>query len=552
MSASNKKKMRKEHFASAMTEKQQAANKEAKKLRTMTISFIVVIALILGAFAYITVDGVLTKLAVYENNTIIANIDGNDLNMIDFTYYYIDAVESYYNNVYETYTTSTELMLASVNLDLSGDLTKQTNPNTNESWFDYFAKQALNNAKADFALCKLAEADAEFDASEAVSSSVSTAETNLNFYAMYTGFGSVENYLRNKYCNGANLDNYKEYVTRSVTASEYYNDHLESLSYSDADYRKYEADNYNMFSSYNFASYTLSYTSFLEGGTEDEKGNKTYSDEEKAAARQALMEAAEKLAECTSVEDLDAAIAALPFNEGKDVASNKNTAVLNESLKEVYADWLGAADRVEGDTKAFPVETTTTDENGNEITIVESYTIVTYQGTIENLMHLADVRHLLVKVEATGEDEEGNKITTAGDKENAREEASELYTQWLAQGGTEDQFIELVKKESDDGSASTGGLFEGITPDSSYVAEFRDWAMDPEREKGDSEIIETEYGYHIMYFVGHDEMTYRDYMIDNTLKNEAMEKWYETTLDSVTAEFKEINKLDKVVADNLI
>lgn len=552
MSASNKKKMRKEHFASAITEKQQAANKEAKKLRTMTISFIVVIALILGAFAYITVDGVLTKLAVYENNTIIANIDGNDLNMIDFTYYYIDAIESYYNNVYETYTTSTELMLASVNLDLSGDLTKQTNPNTNESWFDYFAEQALNNAKADFALCKLAKADAEFDASEAVSSSVSTAETNLNFYAMYTGFGSVENYLRNKYCNGANLDNYKEYVTRSVTASEYYNDHLESLSYTDADYRKYEADNYNMFSSYNFASYTLSYTSFLEGGTEDEEGNKTYSDEEKAAARQALMEAAEKLAECTSVEELDAAIAALSFNEGKDVASNKNTAVLNESLKEVYADWLGAADRVEGDTKAFPVETTTADENGNETTIVEAYTIVTYQGTIENLMHLADVRHLLVKVEATGEDEEGNKITTETDKVTARAEADDLYTQWLAQGGTEDQLIELIKKNSDDGSASTGGLFEDITPDSSYVAEFRDWAMDPEREKGDSGIIETEYGYHIMYFVGHDEMTYRDYMIDNTLKNEAMEKWYETALDSVTAEFKEINKLDKVVADNLI
>ena len=38
-------------------------------------------------------------------------------------------------------------------------------------------------------------------------------------------------------------------------------------------------------------------------------------------------------------------------------------------------------------------------------------------------------------------------------------------------------------------------------------------------------VIETEFGYHVMYYVGDDELTYRDYMIKNTLLNQDMEKW---------------------------
>ena len=552
MSASSKKKMRKEQNASAMTEKQQAASKEAKKLRTMTISFIVVIALIFGAFAYITVNGILTKHAVFEKNTIVTNIDGHDLNLIEFTYYYVDAVEAYYNDVYNTYSTSTELFLSTMGLDLTMPLDQQTNTQTGENWFEFFTNLAIENAKSDFALCKLAEADAEFDASEKVASTVSTAKANLNFIAAYSGFGSADTYLRNKYCNGANTGNYAEYVERSTIASEYYNAHLESLSYTDEDYRTYEATRYNKFSSFDFASYTLSYESFLEGGEEGEDGKKTYSDAEKDAARAALKAAAEKLAECTTIEELDAAIAELSFNEGKTVSSNKNTAIHYSSLKEVYGDWLGDAERKAGDMKAFPVETKSTDADGNEITLVNSYTLVMYQSTNANLMKLANVRHLLIKFGTTGKDDNGNAITSEDDKKAAKEEAEKLHLQWLNDGGSEEDLIDLIGEHSDDGYATTGGLFEDIHPDSSYVTNFRNWAVDPERKKGDSEVIETEYGYHIMYFVGHSDMTYRDYTIDNTMKSEAMEEWFKAATDAITVTTKDIGKLDKMVADNLI
>ena len=550
MSASSKKKMRKEQNASAMTEKQQAANIEAKKLRRMTISFIVVIALIFGAFAYITVDGILTKNAVFEKSTIIANVDGHDLNLIDFTYYYVDAVESFYNNVYQTYSTSTELYLSTMGLNLTKPLDQQTNTATGENWFEFFYKQALTAAKRDFAMCKLAEADAEFDATEAINTAVSNVQMNLSWSAIY--YGNVDTYLRNKYCNGANEGSYLEYAKRSATALEYIKAHEASLSYTDTDFRAYEADKYHKFSSFDFASYTISYESFLTGGQEDEEGNKTYSDAEKDAARQAAKEAADKLAECTNIDELDAAIAALPFNEGKTAASNKNTSILYSALKEVYGDWLGDSARVEGDVKAFPVESTITDDDGNEKTIVNSYTIVMYQDTIENLMHLSNVRHLLVEFGATGKDDKGNAITSEDDKKKAKEDAEKLYLQWQEAGGSEEELIKLTDKCLEDKTAGDGGLLEDVTPDTNYVENFLNWSIDPERQKGDSGIIETEYGYHIMYFVDYSEETYRDYMINNTMIDEAMNKWYDETLETITTTDKDFGKLDKVVADNLI
>ena len=36
------------------------------------------------------------------------------------------------------------------------------------------------------------------------------------------------------------------------------------------------------------------------------------------------------------------------------------------------------------------------------------------------------------------------------------------------------------------------------------VEEFDAWCFDPDREPGDTDIVETTYGYHIMYYVGDD------------------------------------------------
>ena len=56
--------------------------------------------------------------------------------------------------------------------------------------------------------------------------------------------------------------------------------------------------------------------------------------------------------------------------------------------------------------------------------------------------------------------------------------------------------------------------------------------MDDSRKAGDTGIVETEYGYHVMYYCGESALTYRDSMIKNDLVNADMEAWYEALLEA--------------------
>ena len=66
------------------------------------------------------------------------------------------------------------------------------------------------------------------------------------------------------------------------------------------------------------------------------------------------------------------------------------------------------------------------------------------------------------------------------------------------------------------------------------VAAFNDWCFDSSRKPGDTGIVETTYGYHVMYFVGNTEQTYRDYLIESDLRTADTDEWYNGLLDTVT------------------
>lgn len=116
---------------------------------------------------------------------------------------------------------------------------------------------------------------------------------------------------------------------------------------------------------------------------------------------------------------------------------------------------------------------------------------------------LSNVRHILISPEGGTTNEETGE-TTYSDEEwaAAKSQAESLLEQWKAGEATEESFAALVAENTDDGgSASTGGLYEGIAPGSNYVEEFLAWAVDMNRQPGDTDIVETQFGYHIMYFV---------------------------------------------------
>lgn len=81
------------------------------------------------------------------------------------------------------------------------------------------------------------------------------------------------------------------------------------------------------------------------------------------------------------------------------------------------------------------------------------------------------------------------------------ETANSLLEQWKAGEATEDSFAALAAENSTDtGSVENGGLYEDVLK-GDMVAEFEDWIFDDARRPGDTGVVETTYGYHVMYFV---------------------------------------------------
>lgn len=110
------------------------------------------------------------------------------------------------------------------------------------------------------------------------------------------------------------------------------------------------------------------------------------------------------------------------------------------------------------------------------------------------------VRHILLKPPGGAVDSEGVTTYTEEEYDRCRQEAQKLMDQWLEEGGGEDLFAQYANDYSaDEGSNTTGGLYEGLKETTDILEEFVEWYSDPQREVGDYGLVRTSRGYHIMY-----------------------------------------------------
>ena len=549
MSASSKKKLRKEQDAAMLTEKQLAEQKEAKKLKIYTIVFAAVMAVVVCVALVTMAVTLINRSGVIDKNTVAAQVGEQQLNSVELSYFYQDAINEAYNNWYNNYGENLSLYTqALMGLDLTKSLDSQIeDAETGATWADYFIDIALDNAHSDYTLYNAAKA-AGYTLSDEKLEELDAIVSNLELYAMLYGYEDADTYLRAIYGFGSTLESYRAYSEITLTADAYYEDNYDSFTYDDAAIRAHESENALNYNSYTYASYYMSYTEFLEGGTEDADGNTTYTDEQRDAARAAAKAAAETLRDAaTSVDALDSAVAALDVNaDVEDAASTKNENTLYTDISTLIRDWLAEDSRKEGDVAVLENASTTTAEDGTETTVINGYYVVYFQSASDNTQKMSNVRHLLVEFSGGTEDEHGHMTYSEDEKNTALEKATHLLDTFQAGETTEEAFIELVKENTDDtASAETGGLYENINPNSEYVENFLNWSIDEDRKVGDCEIVETEYGYHLMYYVGQSELSYRDYMITEELRTADQEAWYNGLLGAVTATLCNTNRLNK-------
>ena len=284
MSASNKKKLRKENAAALLTEKQQKQQAEAKKLKAISVTFVAIMLVIALAAASILVVRTVNNTGIIDRNTIAAVTGEHELNSVQINYYFNDYVRGLYQQWKSSYGQSVSLYTMMMGLDLNKPLDRQVyDEKTGETWADYLLRQSLEKAKSDYALYDKAIAEG-FQLSKDEEEALTYNIEQLDYYALYGGYSSPDKYLRATYGYGSDVESFKEYNRVISIANAYYNKHKDSLTYNNDAIREYEKDKYNNYSSFNFASYYVSSTDYLTGGT-GEGSNKVYSDADQKIER---------------------------------------------------------------------------------------------------------------------------------------------------------------------------------------------------------------------------------------------------------------------------
>lgn len=180
-------------------------------------------------------------------------------------------------------------------------------------------------------------------------------------------------------------------------------------------------------------------------------------------------------------------------------------------------DWLFSADRKAGDVNQY---STTVVYVISPVSLSETSTV--------------NVRHILVSPVDTTDSSASAKNATDEEWATALETAQGILDEFNNGEKTSESFAQLAKANSvDTGSASNGGLYENVFP-GQMVPTFNTWCFE-NRSVGDTAIVKSEFGYHIMYFEGTNDQKAWQYSAEQALATEDSKTEAERLSDAYTA-----------------
>ena len=140
----------------------------------------------------------------------------------------------------------------------------------------------------------------------------------------------------------------------------------------------------------------------------------------------------------------------------------------------------------------------------------ENEALYTQNGITKDAGKSYNVRHILLKPSETAETgEDGYPLYTEEEWSACEAAAQQMLDAWKAGDATEDSFATLAMEKSEDpGSNYLGGLYENLTAETNFVPTFKEWYLEEGRQVGDTGLVKSPHGYHIMFFVGSQEIWY--------------------------------------------
>lgn len=356
------------------------------------------------------------------------------------------------------------------------------------TWFDYFMNMTEEYVTELLSLCEAAKA-ANVTLDEKDLESIDATIDEMKTYAKLYGY-SLKQYIAANFGSGINEKDIRKALELDALGVKYAAEYQESLSYTKDECEAYYAENVDDFDSVDLLKFTVSRADFVE---EDEEGNPTGDME---AARKEAEDYANKLAGAPDADTFKGLVKEYIINvEGEEedhAAEHLDEIVYDDVLKtstshdEDALEWAFTA-------KANETKIVSKDDSTAKDVLFNVYYLVSEAGRDETLTR--DIRHILFLTDSYA------------DEAAAKAKAEEVYAEWEAAGFTEEKFLELnTKYNGDTGSVENGGLYEKVSP-GDMVVEFDEWLFAEERAAGDHGLVESaDYGWHIMNYVGENEV----------------------------------------------
>ena len=497
MSASRERKKRQEYLAGGGVDKKAAREAEKKAAERRSNLFYGAIA---ALFVIVTVALLVINSGILKRSATAVTVGDDTYTAADLSYYYMAAYNNLANSDYG--------YMLSYMLDDSQPFSSQAAWGSTEedaqTWDEYFKEQAVELMR--FVTAANAAAKEEgFQLSEEDEQEIAAAIQEMKDTAKSNGM-SYKNYLSAIYGNLMTTGIFEEDVREYYTASAYRDAYLSSLTYTDEDLEAAYAEDPD---AYDKVSYQLVTIDGAAPSTEDEEGNAVEpTEEESAAAWEEAKRTAQLILDAyDSGESLETAA------EDFDTATYSSSDAATSSSTAQYVQWCFEEGRQVGDDAVLE------DEDNSKVyvvTLVDRYRVET---------KTVNIRHILV----TDANVETDDETEATD-EQIKAKAEEILAMW---DGTEDGFAQLAKEYSQDGNASSGGIYEDVSV-GDMVDTFNDWIFDDARQSGDTGIVKSDYGYHIIYFISDGLATWK-VSAENTLKSDALTAWQESLVEPYEA-----------------
>lgn len=494
------------------------ARNTAKKVVNKVISIVLCAVIVLGVVAF--------SLNYYGALQRVIKIGGvgsdQSVSIAEYEYYYMRAYNQvrYQAQYYQYYYQTSNGYDLSLTPEEQTQTTKDADGNEitwaeklhedtleiiqlHKAYYNEALKMGLKLTKADEAFIDKQIEDLRDEAKSAGSNSSSSNSENKVTY-------SLNAYLRKVYGGSINERFLRKQLKIQVLAQKYLTERTNEIA-KDYDQKDIDAEYKKDTTAYDFATFRA----YTFKTTELTKEDKETDDALKARQAKANAEVKKNANDFYNAVTNDATFTAKAKELNKDTADynvDKETkysmlkSTAQSTFSEDAAKWLFDSSTKVGSKKLFSDE-----ENGKYI-VVLALSKPHQEQTVT-------ARHILFQTK----DQSSGKDLSEEEIAKKKTQAEDVLKKFNEGDKTEDSFAALANEYNEDtGSSSNGGLYEHIYP-GQMVTEFNDWVFDANRKAGDVELVETDYGYHIIYFVAKDGKDYYDSAIRSSKANEDIE-----------------------------